>query len=102
MTHAQARARHAELTEDIRKHDHLYYVEAKPVISDREYDRLYHDLLELEREFPDLATAGSPSQRVGGKPLSEFKSSRHLAPMMSLDNTYSQEEVGRSSSACRS
>jgi DNA ligase (NAD+) len=93
MTHAQARARHAELTEEIRKHDHLYYVEAKPVISDREYDRLYHDLLELEREFSDLSTLDSPSQRVGGKPLSEFKPSQHLAPMMSLDNTYSQEEV---------
>lgn len=93
MTHAQARARHAELTEEIRRHDHLYYVEAKPVISDREYDKLYHDLLEMEREFPDLTTPDSPSQRVGGKPLSEFKPSRHLAPMMSLDNTYSQEEV---------
>ncbi len=93
MTHAQARARHAELTEEIRKHDQLYYVEARPVISDREYDKLYRDLLDLEREFPDLATSDSPSQRVGGKPLSEFKSSRHLAPMMSLDNTYSQEEV---------
>jgi DNA ligase (NAD+) len=93
MTPAQAKARHAKLTEEIRKHDHLYYVEAKPVISDLEYDRFYHDLLELEREFPDLSTPDSPSQRVGGKPLSEFKSSRHLVPMMSLDNTYSQEEV---------
>jgi len=93
MTHAQARARHAELAEEIRTHDHLYYVEAKPAISDREYDRLYHDLLALEREFPDLTSPDSPSQRVGGKPLSEFKSSQHLAPMMSLDNTYSQEEV---------
>jgi DNA ligase (NAD+) len=93
MTHAQARARHAELTGEIRRHDRLYYVEAKPVISDREYDKLYHDLLALERDFPDLATPDSPSQRVGGKPLSEFKLSRHLAPMMSLDNTYSQEEV---------
>ena len=93
MTDAQAKARHAELAEEIRKHDHLYYVEAKPVISDREYDRLYHDLLALERDFPDLATPDSPSQRVGGRPLSEFKPSQHLAPMMSLDNTYSQEEV---------
>jgi DNA ligase (NAD+) len=93
MTHAQARARHAELAEEIRRHDHLYYVEARPVISDREYDRLYHDLLALEREFPDLTSPDSPSQRVGGKPLSEFKPSQHLAPMMSLDNTYSQEEV---------
>jgi DNA ligase (NAD+) len=93
MTHAQAKARHAELAEEIRKHDHAYYVEARPVISDREYDKLYRDLIDLEKEFPDLSTADSPSQRVGGKPLSEFKSSAHLAPMMSLDNTYSQEEV---------
>lgn len=93
MTHVQARARHAELAEEIRKHDHAYYVEARPVISDREYDKLYRDLLDLEKEFPDLTTADSPSQRVGGKPLSEFESSQHLAPMMSLDNTYSQEEV---------
>jgi DNA ligase (NAD+) len=93
MTHTQAKARHAELAEEIRKHDHLYYVEAQPVISDREYDRLNHELLALEREFPDLVTPDSPSQRVGGRPLSEFKPSQHLAPMMSLDNTYSQEEV---------
>lgn len=93
MTHAQAKARHADLAEEIRRHDHLYYVEAKPVIADREYDKLYHDLLGLEKEFPDLATADSPSQRVGGRPLSEFQSSQHLVPMMSLDNTYSQEEV---------
>ena len=93
MTHAQARARHAELAEEIRRHDHLYYVAARPVVTDREYDRLYRELLDLERAFPELATAGSPSQRVGGQPLSEFKPSQHLAPMMSLDNTYSQEEV---------
>ncbi len=93
MTHAQAKARHSELSEEIRRHDHAYYVDAKPVIQDREYDRLYHELLELEREFSDLLTPDSPSQRVGGKPLSEFKSSQHLVPMMSLDNTYSQEEV---------
>ena len=72
MTHAQAKARHAELAEEIRRHDHAYYVEARPVITDREYDRLYHDLLELEREFPDLLTPDSPSLRVGGKPLSDF------------------------------
>jgi DNA ligase (NAD+) len=93
MTHAQAKARHAELAQEIRRHDHAYYVEAKPVISDFEYDRVYRDLIELEKEFPDLASADSPSQRVGGKPLSAFAPSQHLAPMMSLDNTYSQEEV---------
>lgn len=93
MTHVQAKARHAELAEEIRKHDHLYYVEAKPVISDREYDKLYRELIDWEKEFPDLATADSPSHRVGGKPLSQFQASAHLAPMMSLDNTYSQDEV---------
>src|SRR6266571_2269624 len=93
MTPAQAKARHAELSEEIRRHDHAYYVEAKPIISDREYDRLYKELIELEKQFPDLATPDSPSQRVGGQPLSEFTPSQHLAPMMSLDNTYSQAEV---------
>src|SRR5213596_2311261 len=93
MTLAQAEARHAELVEEIRKHDHAYYVEAKPLISDFDYDRLYRELLDLEKQFPQLATADSPSQRVGGRPLSEFKPSQHLLPMMSLDNTYSQDEV---------
>jgi DNA ligase (NAD+) len=93
MTLAQARARHAELVEEIRRHDHLYYVEARPAISDQQYDKLYRELLDLETAFPQLATPDSPSQRVGGKPLSEFQSSQHLVPMMSLDNTYSQEEV---------
>ena len=93
MTHAQAKARHAELAREIQGHDHAYYVEARPVISDFDYDGLYRELIDLEREFPDLTTADSPSQRVGGKPLSAFASSQHLAPMMSLDNTYSQEEV---------
>lgn len=93
MTHAQAAARHAALTEEIRGHDRLYYVEARPSISDRDYDRLYRELLDIETQFPDLATSDSPSQRVGGRPLGAFKASAHLAPMMSLDNTYSQEEV---------
>ncbi len=93
MTHAQAKTRHAELAEEIRRHDHAYYVEAKPSISDQAYDRLYHELLDLEKEFPDLVTPDSPSQRVGGEPLTEFKPVQHLVPMMSLDNTYSQEEM---------
>ena len=78
MTHAQAKARHAELVEGIRKHDDLYYVEAKPIISDREYDKLYHELLDLEKQFPDLVTPDSPSQRVGGEPLKAFKPVQHL------------------------
>jgi DNA ligase (NAD+) len=93
VTQAEAKKRHAQLVEEIRRHDHAYYVEARPVIGDQEYDRLYHELLDLEKEFPNLATPDSPSHRVGGEPLSEFQSVRHAVPMMSLDNTYSQEEV---------
>src|SRR5258708_26301261 len=93
MTRAEAKARHARLVEEIRAHDHAYYVEAKPTISDRDYDRLYHELLDLETRFPDLVTPDSPSQRVGGGPLTEFKPVQHLSPMMSLDNTYSQDDV---------
>jgi DNA ligase (NAD+) len=93
VTQAQAKKRHAQLADEIRKHDHAYYVEAKPKISDRDYDRLYHELLELEKEFLGLASADSPSQRVGGAPLSAFKSVRHSVPMLSLDNTYSEEEI---------
>jgi len=93
MTPAEAQARHADLADQIRQHDHAYYVLAHPRISDREYDRLYHELLDLEKQFPALATPDSPSHRVGGQPLSEFKSVRQGVPMMSLDNTYSQEDV---------
>ena len=93
MTRAEAKARHARLVEEIRAHDHAYYVEAKPTISDQAYDRLYHELLDLEARFPDLVTPDSPSQRVGGEPLTEFKPVQHLSPMMSLDNTYSQDDV---------
>jgi DNA ligase (NAD+) len=93
VTQAQAKKRHAQLADEIRAHDHAYYVEAKPKISDRDYDRLYHELLELEKNFSELNTPDSPSQRVGGAPLTEFKSVRHSVPMLSLDNTYSEEEI---------
>jgi DNA ligase (NAD+) len=93
MTHAAAKKRHAELAGEIRRHDFAYYVEARPTISDPDYDRLYRELIDLEEKFPDLRTDDSPSQRVGGAPLAGFKAVQHLRPMMSLDNTYSQEEV---------
>jgi DNA ligase (NAD+) len=93
MTSDQAKARHAQLAEELRRHDHAYYVLAQPTLSDRDYDRLYHELLDLEKEFPALATPDSPSQRVGGTPLKEFKPVQHIVPMLSLDNTYSQEEL---------
>jgi DNA ligase (NAD+) len=93
MKHEEAKSRHRELAEQIRRHDHAYYVLAEPSLSDPEYDRLYRELVSLEEEFPDLRTPQSPTQRVGGTPLDGFESVRHAVPMMSLDNTYSQEEV---------
>jgi len=93
MTFAEAKTRHEALAEEIRRHDQAYYVEARPSISDQAYDRLYHELIELEARFPDLVTPESPTQRVGGAPLKEFKSVAHLEPMLSLDNTYSQADV---------
>ncbi len=93
MTHAHAKVRHAELADEIRRHDHAYYVEGRPTIPDVEYDRLYRELVDLEKAYPDLLTPDSPTQRVGGQPVSSFPPSQHLAPMMSLDNTYSQDEV---------
>ena len=85
--------RHAVLAKEIRQHDYAYYVLAEPSISDPDYDRLYRDLLDLEEAHPELLSADSPSQRVGGKPVSGFPEHRHAQPMMSLDNTYSFDEL---------
>ncbi len=93
MEEKEAAKRIRELRGEIRKHDRLYYEEAAPVISDREYDRLYRELVDLEKQFPDLVTPDSPTQRVGGKPLEAFAQIQHRVPMLSLDNTYSEEEV---------
>src|SRR3989441_4392000 len=93
MTVNEAKVRHGQLVEEISRHDHAYYVLAQPTITDQDYDRLYHQLLDLEKKFPDLITPDSPTQRVGGQPLKAFKPVQHLKPMLSLDNTYSQEEL---------
>lgn len=93
MIKSKAKKRHVMITEEIRRHDHAYYVLAEPTISDSDYDRMYRELLDLEEAHPGLLTADSPSQRVGGKPVSEFPEHRHAVPMMSLDNTYSYEEM---------
>jgi DNA ligase (NAD+) len=93
MKVGEAQERHEQLAAEIREHDHAYYVLARPSISDSAYDRLYRELVDLERRFPELISADSPSQRVGGEPLGAFQPVRHSLPMMSLDNTYSKEEV---------
>jgi DNA ligase (NAD+) len=93
MTKDEARQRHHRLAEEIRQHDHAYYVQAKPTISDREYDLLYRELIELETAHPEFASPDSPSHRVGGHVASSFAQVKHAVSMLSLDNTYSQEEV---------
>src|SRR5688500_18615557 len=82
-----------KLRDEINHHNALYYQEARPEISDREFDQLLAELIELERENPDLITPDSPTQRVGGDVQTELKPVRHAVPMMSIDNTYSEDEV---------
>src|SRR5579864_1418540 len=81
------------LREKIRHHEHLYYVLDNPEISDAEFDKLMQQLKGLESEHPALVTPDSPTQRVGGKPREGFVKVRHSTPMLSLDNTYSEEEL---------
>jgi len=90
MTDAE---RAAELRRAIREHEERYYVLAAPTISDAEFDRLMADLRALEARRPDLVTADSPTQRVGGRPADGFATVTHAAPLLSLDNAYSTEEL---------
>jgi len=77
----------------IRRHDHLYYVLNKPEITDQEYDRLYRKLKDLEETNPEFASPDSPTQRVGERPVKGFPVVKHIVPMMSMDNTYSADEI---------
>ena len=81
------------LREGIRHHEYLYYVLDQPEISDADFDKLMRELKDVEAEHPELLTADSPTQRVGGKPREGFVKVRHSSPMLSLDNTYSEEEL---------
>lgn len=89
----EAADRMAQLRHEIEEHNRRYYQEAAPSISDRDYDKLYRELSDLETRFPKLASPDSPTQRVGGEPLKAFAQIAHRVPMLSLDNTYSEEEV---------
>ncbi len=82
-----------KLRDEIRRHDRLYYVEAMPEISDRDYDRLMVELKALETANPELITPDSPTQRVGGEPIEGFTSVAHAAPMLSIDNTYNADDL---------
>ncbi len=82
-----------ELREQIRGHDHKYYVLDSPAISDAEYDSLFRKLEEIERAYPELVTPDSPTQRVGGKPLEKFGEVVHAVPMLSLSNVFEESEL---------
>src|SRR5436305_12331689 len=73
----------AKLREELNHHNFLYYTEARPEVSDREYDRLMQELIELEAAHPELRSPNSPTQRAGGEPIEGFKSVQHACPMMS-------------------
>ena len=85
--------RAAFLREELQRHERLYYQEAKPEISDRDFDRLMAELAEIEEEHPELRTADSPTRRVGGEPTEGFEQVEHEPPMLSLDNTYDHDEL---------
>jgi DNA ligase (NAD+) len=93
MKWKDASSRAEALRAEIRRHDHRYYVESAPEIGDTEYDALVQELREIEAEHPQLVTPDSPTQRVGETPSTDFPSFVHQVPMLSLDNTYSEEEL---------
>src|SRR5450631_605492 len=82
-----------ELRETLRRHEHLYYVLDSPEVTDAEYDALMRQLDAIERAHPELVTSDSPTQRVGGKPREGFVKVQHSTQMLSLDNTYNEEEL---------
>jgi DNA ligase (NAD+) len=95
MNRQSAADRIEELREHIRRHDHLYYVLDAPELTDAEYDALFRELQGLEADFPELRTPDSPTQRVGGAPLSSFPTVRHEAPMLSLESEQTEEALRR-------
>ena len=94
MTHSDNAIRRLDaLRKELQEHDYRYYVLAEPSITDEAYDRLMRELMDLESQFPKLISPDSPSQRVGGTPAKEFPSVTHDPPMLSLANSYSEEEI---------
>ena len=93
LSFEDARARWQKLAKEIRHHDALYYQQDRPAISDADYDKLRRELEDLENKFPQLQTQDSPTQKVGAPVLSKFAKVRHSAPMLSLNNAFSEEDV---------
>ena len=93
MAHKDVEREIGKLRDEINRHNRLYYVEAAPVIGDRDFDRLLARLEALEAEHPDLLSPDSPTQRVGGEPLASFRTVTHAVAMLSIENTYNHDEV---------
>ncbi|MCB0410912.1 MAG: NAD-dependent DNA ligase LigA, partial [Bdellovibrionales bacterium] len=90
---SQVEARIEKLRDLIHHHNFLYHTQDSPEIEDFEYDKLFTELLDLEKEHPEFLTPDSPTQRVGAKPLSQFKKVKHRKPMLSLQNSYSEDDI---------
>jgi len=93
MDRAKAKERIQKLSEEINRHNYLYYVKSKPEISDFQFDQMLKELEKLEEEYPEFADPNSPAKRVGGDITKEFRQVVHRYPMLSLSNTYSEQEV---------
>lgn len=93
LSEAEARAELARLAEEIGEHDRRYYQDDAPAISDADYDALRQRNAAIEKRFPDLVRADSPSRRIGAAPASKFKKVRHSVAMLSLDNAFTDEDV---------
>ena len=93
MTRKEAQKRAAELSRTLREWQRAYYVESRPTASDAEYDRLFDELLAIEKQFPDLAQPDSPTRRVGSDLTQELPESAHTIPVLSLDKSYTSGEL---------
>jgi DNA ligase (NAD+) len=93
MDISEAKKRVLKLRTEINYHNYLYYVLDRPAITDTEYDKLFRELENTEKQFPELITESSPTSRIGAPPLKEFSEVRHLVPMLSLSNAFSEEET---------
>src|ERR1035437_5581715 len=93
MSKEEAKKKIEKLSKELEEHNHKYYVLAHPSISDYEFDMMMKELIELEKKYPELISSDSPSQRVGGAITKEFLAVKHDYPFLSLDNSYSREDL---------
>src|ERR1700760_912613 len=93
LTRAQAKAEHMRLALELEGHDRHYYQDDAPSVTDAEYDALRQRFNAIEKRFPELVSADSPSQKVGAAPSGRFKKVRHSVPMLSLDNAFAEQDV---------